>query len=547
VIVNERGVQLFSILIVLLSVLFFAKNSREMNADQIWFSNMDQDSVLLMETMRVNSGRTPDFIEHPGLGNYIAYGLGFKILKFFGMTEFDSYDELMAGEDPILRLPSLFHLGRDLSTAVCIFVAAFFALGIYLMFSNLVVATLAFVGVLLQAGILLQSALIRTELASMLFAAICFFFLAVYSRATSSLAAWFATLLSGVALGISALSKIVTIPLLIPMCIGFTLISWEKVIYPSKKRHWTATASVLISMFLVWYYKSYLGDFVLQDTKMGFLVPIAGVSSVVVALLWIRLPSVKAINCAFAVSTACIGYLAAIPVAYFLTNISEVYFQRYIVNIMFSTDMLTRSTSTGPIYAYNWGRIDNIVNNFWTFVNDGLTFSGVLVLAALSLLLAATKKARITIVLLSLAGLGLSLVCGIRYYAAHYLVYQESFLAVAAAIGFGQRILLIKGSVARALVVASVCGILVFGAVKAQDRGKNLYTGFNLGLRNAIEYVNVCLYTVVEFHRDMNVKYGNRKNVVERVFFDDRLNGSLRGIDISTLRNMDKKITQFKL
>ena len=99
------------------------------------------DSGLLMETMNVQDGTTPNFLDHPGLGTYILYGLAFKTLHLLcsaaqfpnclGFGEFSSYSSLMKGKDPILRLPNLYYNGRIISIAIALLASILLGLGAF--------------------------------------------------------------------------------------------------------------------------------------------------------------------------------------------------------------------------------------------------------------------------------------------------------------------------------------------------------------------------------------------------------------------------------
>ena len=545
------------------------------------------DSVLLMETMNVTDGKTPTFLEHPGLGNYILYGWAYKILhklcpakrSCLGLQnyfwEFNNYRSLMQGEDPILRLPKLYYSGRLISIAIALLASILFGLGAFWLTSTPLIGFLTTTCCMLSSGLLLQSLLIRTELSNILFVSTAFALVCFSYKTKSALLAWSSVFLSGTALGISVLTKIVSIPLLIPLIIATVLINY-------KPRYQSIITEATIGIFLfgisafLYYY---------WQIKLRFLESGVDLFQVIIFEIWtvpaicsiailahfisLKWPS-KITAITGSITAVLLGYLIAVPIVFWLTNIYQHYnthWQRVVLEIAFSplyiTDEIYQSSNSafsgnnfGKLFAHhlNTGGIDLLFSNWSWFINNSLEVTYVLLFAILGIISAKTNLIRVSIILLIASGLGMSLVMSARHAGVHYLIYQEIFLITAGSLGLGERIaslglgeriasLKYEKFFKQFTLIGIMMIILSFAGKLQKQNTTDTYKTYNGASRNMITNVYKCLYGVQNFMLDMESIYGSNENIVRRIIEDSRLNGSDRDIDILALPMLRKHLS----
>jgi hypothetical protein len=543
----------------------------DLNKKEIWFSNLDMDSAILIETMIIQDGKNAWFLEHPGLGNFILYGLGLKIFHLLELSDFSSYSSLMqldanrqprSGGDPLLNLPDLYYNGRIVSIAIAILTAIFFGLGAYFLTASPIIGFLTSTCCMLSSGLLLQSLMIRTELSSVLFGSAAFSFFCFSFRTKNSLLVFFSVFLSGTALGISVLTKMVTIPLLIPLVISVALINHK----PKHQSIRTKTVIGLlicgISVFVFYYFQIRLVNHILQDqglslfleVRHGFwTVPAICVTAILTHLVSLKWPS-KMTAIAGSTTGVLLGFLIAIPIAFWFTNIDFAGYdvidakeqsrhQLVVLRNAFSFRYLDSNlvtTSDSGIFA--------VIRHWREFIMHSLTESYVLLFAILGIISAKTNKIRVSIILLIASGLGMSLVMSIRYINPQYLIYQEVFLITAGALGFGEKITSQKYELTKHLALIGILMIILLSAGAIQKHNtKEIYSTYNLGSRNWITNVSKCIYAVWLFETHMIGIYGSNEKIVRRIIEDNRLNGSERGINILDLPRLRKHLSNAKI
>src|SRR5262245_44560927 len=166
----------------LLGLLAFAAMSVHLNRQEIWFSNLDQDSVLLINALRINDGRAPTYFDHPGQGVYLLYGGLFRVLKMLGLSPVSKFSDLEKDQDPIRLVPDVFYRGREISILISILcvLTASACIAVYTRSWKYAALGAAFLSA--SPGLLYQSLLVRTELTSLLFLCFTILFLTLAIR-----------------------------------------------------------------------------------------------------------------------------------------------------------------------------------------------------------------------------------------------------------------------------------------------------------------------------------------------------------------------------
>src|SRR5262249_50441168 len=150
-------------------MLAFTATSVQLNRKEIWFSNRDQDLVLLINALRINDGLPPTYFDHPAQGVYILYAGLFRGFNKLGLSPVARFSDLAAHADPISLLPGLFYSGRGLSILVALLCVSTAAASMYVYTRRLEYAALGSAFLLASPGLLFQSLVIRSELTSVLF------------------------------------------------------------------------------------------------------------------------------------------------------------------------------------------------------------------------------------------------------------------------------------------------------------------------------------------------------------------------------------------
>ena len=192
-----------------IGLLAFIATSIHLNQKEIWFSNLDQDSVLLLNALRINDGRPPTYFDHPSQGVYILYGGLFRVLNIVGLNPIGKFSDLEKHQDPIRLVPGLFYSGRGMSiliSSLCVLMAV---ASIYVYTRRWEYAALGSAFLWASPGLLLQSLVIRSELTSVLFVCGSIFFLTLALRYPNRLLFFF---LTGMTFGLAYITKIQVLP-----------------------------------------------------------------------------------------------------------------------------------------------------------------------------------------------------------------------------------------------------------------------------------------------------------------------------------------------
>lgn len=531
----------------LVSALVFIKRSAGIGGSELWFSNGDQDSTLLIDSLRLNSHHGVSFIEHPGLGVYVLYGSGLKLQRSMKLIAVSNIDQLFEHPDPILLLPALYKAMRHQSMVLVGFIALMAAISVHLLSNRFSASIFTFMAMISSAGLLFQSLLARTELTSIFFVVCSILSLSGWSRLRA--ANPFASLilfLAGFFLCMAMFSKMVVLPLLLPILVCVALGCWIKrdtlPIKDGAKRVITEAAlSAALLIYLAYYFSIGLEKVAYENTKIpGFLL--------FAEVLWLlhlapKLGFLRLISRSF-LWFMC-GLLLCIPVILKYCQVEHFDTSKLILKTVFSTDMAQNSTYASAFTANFSG--------YWLQILDYLSYSSLTTmlfpLFVFSLFFASARGAFLSVIF-GLCGIGMSLVMAMRYFGLHYTIYPDVFFILAIATALSS----MKSGTRRLKYIvkwpafswAVLAGLLIIFSLRQEAYIREKYPKYNLPLRNALGYVHSGCNAAQEFSDRMKARYPDFEKLRHRIVEDPRLNGSEDGIKIMEQANIALLVSEFK-
>lgn len=530
-------IHLLTLLFIVITVGCFLIRSEALNQKEIWFSNVDQDSILLVDALRVNAGHEPTFVSHPALGNYILYGASLKILKMLGTIRFANINELFFTHDPILYLPGIYYGARHVSQALVLLTALALGISIFLLGGSFFLASIAGALVLNSYGLLLQSLIVRTELASMFFVSLAMLCLCALVRTKYFSRASILCFVAGLTIGMGILSKITVIPLLgVGLLVAAVISMQRRTLLEIDARATHSKAALIIAgimLFLSCYFFGALGFDIIGATMAPTLI----IALTILCLLNLVISRIRPKACVFLQFTTALmtGFLLAIPVVFYLCNLKSTAITRGVIGYVFSLDLFTRHS-----VGYQHG-IVYLLGYFTTFLDYSFFRSGLLLAIPFGLLIA-DQKGRLGAMLLTYCGLGMSLLMSARYFGYHYVIYPDFFYSAALAVCLiyrNQNLLFFRYLAGKRSIMAgaALAGLVILFGIMQYAYAQTAYPEYNLGYRNQLKFVPTG-FGSPEFEKAMLDRYGCVNNVMWRVIRDDKLNGSERGIKIRDLANV---------
>lgn len=544
-----------ALLLVLASVFVFLNVTAALNRPEIWFVNMDQDSTLIIDTLRVNGGREPTFIEHPGLSVYFLYGQGLKLLHTMGLNAPVDIDDLFGRPDPILELPGLFELFRHLSQTYLILSALAIGVGVAAASGRMWAGAFSSTLLLGSGGFLLQGLMIRTEAVSIFFVSFAILMLALQTRVEHRLWASNALVLaSGFLLELGIFSKMVILPLIGAGSLYLLWYSYERYraaeivgnqIAASTVRQnlslWFVHGLILLGVGVFFF--AYVGREALAETKVHLILSglfcfwmVEGVVG-----FWHR----RLVSGVQILMNFWCGLLLAPPFIYLYCHMETLYGKKYVANTVFSTGMVRHpgyadALSIGPFEVLRC--VGQFI--FYNTVTNGLLL---LVLLAFGI---STARGRKLAALFSLCGLGMVLVMSLRWFGLHYLIYPDFFFVLAAAYGlaFADVGHIFPALSQRRKSVALASGallFLVFLTLRNVMFMEVEYPHYGPAFRDRINYVAIGVSAAPEYAVRMEKRYGSQSAIMQRVISDPRLNGSPQGIQLLTKKNVREDLEKF--
>lgn len=197
------------------SIILFTTLSIHRNKSEVWFSNPDQDGSILIDVLRINSGKSPSYLDHPSHGTFIIYGNILKFLEWIRLIPVSRFEQLEKSEDPLMLLPDIFYKARGISIFLCVLCALVFGGIFFVLTRRMIFFVLGAFLLLSSGGLFLQSLIIRSELSSVLFILLAILFIAIEYKSNKVGLNYIYTFISGLFLGFAVLSKVQAIPTLL--------------------------------------------------------------------------------------------------------------------------------------------------------------------------------------------------------------------------------------------------------------------------------------------------------------------------------------------
>lgn len=528
---------LVAAMVSILTLAAFWQSTEGISQKFIWFSNLDQDSSLLFESLRVNDGKEPNYLDHPGLGAYMFLGLAQKAMVSIGVQDFSSLSEFFDRPDPILELPGFYYRNITVNKVMIMGLALFLALGLFFFTRSVVAALLVPALVLSLEGLLFNSLLLRTDTIAVFFLAVAFCGQGLAYRAANEpksrgLYSWL--YLAGVAMGVAVLTKVMVVPVLLPLLLVGAYILWTAPKNQVKPSLWLSGFMVMALGFVFWYFLWVLEPLTIAEVhlkKLLFLLAGVGAVSFVVQKYAPRLGLVLQGGV-----LQMTGYLAATPLTFWYANFNDPYYKYYTIRAVFSANRASSGEFVNN--AFNWQGYLGHVNSFFM---QSISGSLMLAVGLVLLGLCRSQRRRLAVLFLLGTGFGMSLVSSLRYYSFIYLAYTEVFYALACSVGFYDLYCRMQKSAwARPLILGLVAALVAYVFPGNLARVQDSFPQYNGMLRDRVENVAECIYRVADFEAGMKKIYGPKEQIMARIILDDRLNGSRRGIDIMSLPNVIK-------
>lgn len=537
---------LITLCLLFVSIFVFVHQSVQLNKPEIWFSNMDADSTMLVESMRINSGKEPQFKLLPALGTYYIYSKFLKFFEVMNIIPISEFNQLASSEDPLMLLPEIFYKGRTISIIIAILCALIFGSIFYLLTEKLLFFLISTVLYLFSGGLFLHSLLIRTELTSVFFVLLSWLLLIMYSKARSP--SFLTIILAGVLFGFGVLTKIQVLPMIMFMIILLIYIVVKKLKkYPEGLlKHGINQFFFMIIILSTYIYFLNLIYYVYLGSRNSASIPLLLIiyilvilsSSMLSLLLWRKGRKISLFLSHM--NLFLIGFLASFLIAFYLTNISTDNGMRSIFDLVFQS-----GSQVSEIKVYLHSMHEGILGVFAGFINF-LTYyslkSYLLVFLFLFLLLTIKRidyKAIVTFAF----GMGYWFFSSLRHFGPHYLIYSDIFLYTTLMLILAQFLStgpknnkfkkhLIKIPTAKYLLVV----FMVFFMGQSQlNYVKREYPKFNEDYRNLADLIPYCSPWPgnEDYSNLMKNRYKNEIYLIDRVHSDPYLNGSKNGIDLA--------------
>ncbi len=540
---HKSSINIFvSLFIFLVSIFVFVHQSVQLNKHEIWFSNMDEDSTMLVESMRINSGKEPQFLLPPALGTYYIYS---KFLKFFDIMNvipISEFSQLAASEDPLLLLPEIFYQGRTISIIISILCALIFGSIFYLLTEKLFLFFISTVLFLFSGGLFLHSLLIRTELISVFFVLLSWLLLIMYSKARRP--SFLAIILAGVLFGFGVLTKIQVLPMFLFMIFLLIYIVFKKMKQSPESLLKFGNYQIFFVIIILSMYLFFL-NLIYHVRSESSSIPQLLLVFLLLILLFSMLSQLilqKAQKISLFLNHTnlfLIGFLLSFVLAFHFTNISSDNGMRSVFDLVFQS-----GSQSGEIAVYLHSLHEGISGISAGFINflEYYSLKSFLLFFLLLFFILTKKRIDYRAIFTFAFGIGYWVFSSLRHFGPHYLIYSDiflytSFLLILAqflskdskGIKFKRHI--IKPAVWKSLLI--LIPVLVMG--KSQlNYVKREYQTLNQTMRNRLDLIPYCSPWPGndDYSELMKNSYKSELDLFEKVYDDPYLNGSERGIDL---------------
>lgn len=528
-----RQCLLFALGIALATVVF-VRVSRDLNEGQIWFRNVDQDSMLLTGALDVASGAAPPANEHPALGAYLLYGGLLRLFHLVGLVPVASMQAFFERKDPLLDLPKIYAAGRLGSAIVALACALLVAAVARGSEANRWRGPTAGFLALSSGGLLFQSLVVRTELTAVFFALLAALCCRVFLTSNALPLLFLGGFFSGVAL-LSKVQIVAALPLAVWWLSGELRRRTAAVTQERVRAYWIRLGAILslLSMPVV--------------PALGFA-PSLGTIGLWVA--WIALGLLSALLLSRYTSRN--WRRPVLLVLVFLAGIGCA------VRLMCQ---LSRLDSEAANVATTLALFPAVLLRDYTIANTSLSwlasgfaaylhYYGTVAFAHAAIvclsLIACRRVGRRSVALYALGAMFIfvnSVRSGTQPSGIneHHLIFVDIPWAIASALAACEVIDCSRRRwpPTRVLLAGSaLCVVVAFSAWSQWRFVAFWYPRFNLGYRNRIDLVARCFYANDGFHRRLLARYGSDMAIAMRIIEDDRLNGRREGIDLRRLPNV---------
>jgi hypothetical protein len=511
--------------------------SVHLNRDQIWFSNLDQDSILLIDSLRRNADRQPSYLEQPGIGVYPLYGSMLQLFAKAGVTHVKDFRDLEKMPDPLPAVADIFYSGRAISLIVvsllCLAVGVLSAL----LAGRATAGVLAFILALSSSGILLQSLLVRTEMTAVLFLSLAAIAAALSRRSATHLLAGACVWGAGALCAAAILTKVLVIPAVpfVWLLAAFGGPSWKPL--PKDGEHpvmgqLLGLATVLILMILA----MEVGPHFLWSFHWPWTCRLigwgVGLLSLAAFPYWRCLdtrPKCGIFKTALFLAGLFAGVLLVMKAGHVETQGQDV--------LIWVGKMLVGDKSLQPYLGVV--QRAGYVGVVTTLI---VQVGGHYVLHTLYLPLVFTafyfggRRIPVVFVGVILSGVAIAGVCCARSAAPNYYIFSDIAFIMLSAVLIERSLRRGHKSVAIFLVVMLAVSALMQWAFIAR-----YYPSYNKVLRDRVDYVYCGIYPSREFSNLILSLYGGDKTrIAVKVLEDPRVNGMDRGIDLKGKPNIRK-------
>ena len=240
--------------------------------NQHWTSILDQDPIIIYNSLLISSGLDQEYRDHPGYTTFLILGGLFKFLSFF----FESFriEEIMSSEKIDQNFQKLFYISRLLNTFyifICSLILFKILKELKVKFWISIFCSILFI-IHLSTFELLY--LIRSEIVSILFYLLSIYSFLKFIHCNNKIY----LIIKGLYIAISLLAKIqviiliITFLIIIPQIIKYLSYKTESFQLALENYNYNL-AKVIISVFLLFFifYQSFVGLIFLNETNNSFL------------------------------------------------------------------------------------------------------------------------------------------------------------------------------------------------------------------------------------------------------------------------------------
>lgn len=539
-------------LLLLTSIIIFSATSIFRNKSEIWFANPDQDGTLLIESIRINSGKRPCYLDHPSHGTFIIYSNTLQFLDLVGLISVSNFDQLQQSDDPLTLLPELFYKSRLISISLCVLCGlifggifwvltrqyGFFVLGVFLL--------------LFSGGIFTHSLIIRSELASVLFILLSILVIAIEHMYNTNnvVLSNLCRFISGLFLGLAVLSKVHVSPavVFIIICSLFSILHKNKM-----PRSQSSQITKLYRMALYAFLLYEIYNAIRFSYPMLFMLFL---SVIIAGEIIARQPKLQNNTTLAAITKTrflLIGFLLAFHVSFYCLNFNRDTDNRgRYWKVMTYKKVFDPFETTQTFSSRAKDGLPAVYSDFKKFCNYYMTTSYhfILLIALVILVISLSRRFPEPLAITALLfGFIMCLISSLRYYMFFYLIYSDVFFIGAIMVLVVQYDRINQNRSfpwkhLRYLVYPLICLAVCAAGVKQYHYVSGQYVNI-CSLKDRADIVYKFVFCAEEYEALMLSQYKSVENITKRICNDPYLNGSNRGIDLRQKPNAQKYYSQY--